>query len=184
MLSRMRGAASSRLADSTRARVAACWASRRRHASVRSAKSCSRRRCASLSASAFCALCSCTRLRSTMAYLRADSVHHGQERRVGLGDLGAEELHYADETAGCGDGEAERAVQPDLPCRRKPREVRVLLHVRDPRGLSARPDPAGQAHAGGKREALAHGGEVRQLHGRGMPDVTAPQDPLLAVDGP
>ena len=83
-----------------------------------------------------------------------------------------------------GDGEAERAVQPDLACRREPREVRVLLHVRDPRGLSVCPDPAGQANAGGEGHALAHGGEVRQLHGRGVPDVTTAQDPLLAVDGP
>ena len=65
MLWRMRGAASSRLADSSRVRVAACWAIRRRLASVRSAKSCSRRRCTSPSASAFWALCSCASVRST-----------------------------------------------------------------------------------------------------------------------
>ena len=50
MFRRVRGAASSRLADSSRAQMSPCWAIGRRPASARSAKSCCRRRCASLSA--------------------------------------------------------------------------------------------------------------------------------------
>ncbi len=119
-----------------------------------------------------------------LADLVAHRLEHPQEILVGVPELRAEELHHAEESARADHGKPERPVQPVLGRARPTGEVRIPLHVHDPRGVPRRPDPARQAHAPRERRGPTLVGQRVSAGGRPDPRLAAPEHLLLGVETP
>ena len=103
------------------------------------------------------------------------AAEHLQQLRVGLADLAAEELHYAEDVRADDDGEAEGGVESFLRGRRRAGKVAVMQDVRDERRLAGRPDAARESDAALEGCGAADRVEFAEAHSRLMPDGDAAQ---------
>src|SRR5215470_6702874 len=116
--------------------------------------------------------------------LASGGVEHLKQVGVWLPDLLAEKLHHAKEPVRSDDREAECPVE-SVPGRRlRPGEIRILGDIGNPRGSTAAPDPAREAHAGRERRLAALVCEVLPYPGWRHPDVAAAQHVALGIDAP
>ena len=116
--------------------------------------------------------------------LAAGGVEHLENVGRGLADLGAEELHHADEPARADDRETERAVQP-VPRRVwRPRKIGVREDVGDPLGTALAPDPPREPHAGRERHLSAPLGQLLAAPRPGHPDLGAAKRIGLVIEAP
>src|SRR5262250_1893514 len=102
-----------------------------------------------------------------LADLPPHGFEHPEDVLVGLADLVAEELHYAEEPARAHDGKAERSMQAATDRIGRSRKVAIERGVGNPRRAPALPDASGQADAGGKCAAPVDLGKfLESLSGR------------------
>ncbi len=114
------------------------------------------------------------------ADLAAGRPHRFEQRRIGLSNVAAEELHHADDVGPAEERERERAVQPDAFGGDRARKVAVDDDVWDPGGVSARPDTPRQTHAASQRRLPAQLDELGESVGWTGPRA----DRWSAVPGP
>ena len=73
-----------------------------------------------------------------LPHLAAEHAHRLEQPLVGLEELPGEELHHPDDPRGLSNGKPNAACKAGAPGEARPREVRVVRRVDDPR---ARPSP-------------------------------------------
>src|SRR5262245_4474287 len=98
----------------------------------------------------------------------------------------AEELHDSQDLAPQADGKSERPAQAFVGRDGCPGEIRVPADVREPSGLAASPNPAGQAHAWRKGHLPTDSFKVRYPEARSVPDfhtVKGLSQPVHAPEG-
>ncbi len=94
--------------------------------------------------------------------LAAEALRGRKQLVVGLMQLAVQELDRTDDATGGPDRETEPGVEPGLEGSLRPREVRVGLHLADPRRRVGRPDTARQPVAGRERQPAADARELLQ----------------------
>jgi hypothetical protein len=117
---------------------------------------------------------------ASLARLRADVAHDLQQRLVGRGRLGREELQDGNDPTADGHGEREPGPDPDVGGGPGAREIRVLGDVDDPGRLSGGQHPTRQPLTHAERRALGDlaerlaGGRVVDAPDGGWHHVTSP----------
>src|SRR5262249_36694833 len=119
-----------------------------------------------------------------LANLAADGRHHGEQVRVGLPSLVAEELHDPQNVATEQDGKTAGRVQSFACSDEHAGEIRVLDDIGNVGRFTAGPDAAWQPDAGHERARATRGRKVRGLYGGFMPHLDTAQHTRLAVAAP
>src|SRR5207237_673387 len=115
---------------------------------------------------------------------RTDARRHLHQVRVRWPNLLVEELDDSEDLVPGQEGKGEAGVQPHLGGNRRPWEIAVHEHVRNPGRLSARPHTTGKTDA--VREGELAAGRLKRLplHGRRLPEVEAAQLLPLRIEEP
>src|SRR5688500_19261049 len=105
--------------------------------------------------------------------LKSYTRDHVVQIAIRLAHLFTEKLHHPNHFVAEKNWKTKSAAQSSLSCKNGSLKVRIPGYVRNPRGLAAGPDAAGQAPVATKRALARNGFEPGQTHRRVMPTTEA-----------
>ncbi len=119
-----------------------------------------------------------------LADFKPDIRDHFQQLVIRFPYIPAEELNDPFDLARDANRESEPSVQPDPSRHIGPKELRVERHIRDPTGLTARPDPSRQPFPRRERLVPRRQRKCIALKRRSLPLIQAPEHVGLLIKPP